>query len=164
MSLDYIALAKAARQDTTLLPNHRNHVVPALQRRIAEIRGLIVTLNASRCNDASLIAEFEADLKPLLAVERFYATAKVKPGAKPRYQPNYVAYAKAHGRTPTAQMAHDEKRWHGGVMCGFILWMAQMRRLFFVKCPRAFMDQFTISDLAGWGKFLRTEGVPLSPA
>ena len=42
-----------------------------------------------------------------------------------RWNPRYVAYARAHGRTPEEMRAHDEKAWPGGRACGFILWMSE---------------------------------------
>ena len=40
-----------------------------------------------------------------------------------KWNPRYVCYAKAHGRTPEEQMAHDKVEHPGGCMCGFILWL-----------------------------------------
>lgn len=40
------------------------------------------------------------------------------------YQPRFIAYATAHGRTPDEQIEQDRIDWPGGVMCGFILWMS----------------------------------------
>jgi hypothetical protein len=38
------------------------------------------------------------------------------------WNPRYLAYSAAQGRTPQAQMDHDRKAWPGGFMCGFLLW------------------------------------------
>jgi hypothetical protein len=37
--------------------------------------------------------------------------------------PRYFEYARKHGRTPSEMLAHDEVRWPGGCMTGFILWI-----------------------------------------
>lgn len=39
------------------------------------------------------------------------------------YQSRFVAYAKAHGLEPEKMIESDRKRWPGGAMCGFILWL-----------------------------------------
>lgn len=41
----------------------------------------------------------------------------------PTYQPRYLAYCQAHGMTPEAMDAHDEERFPGGCMTGYILWI-----------------------------------------
>jgi hypothetical protein len=37
--------------------------------------------------------------------------------------PRYLAYCRAHGRTPAEMLEHDDKEWPGGKMTGFILWL-----------------------------------------
>lgn len=39
------------------------------------------------------------------------------------WNPRYVAYAKANGRTPRDQAACDEDDYPGGRMTGFVLWL-----------------------------------------
>jgi len=41
----------------------------------------------------------------------------------PRYNPRYLAYCAAHGRTVEEMRAHDEIQWPGGRACGFMLWI-----------------------------------------
>jgi hypothetical protein len=47
-----------------------------------------------------------------------------------KFQPRYVAYATANGRTPDAMLAHDTKRFPGGKMAGFIVWMNEKWQAF----------------------------------
>lgn len=49
------------------------------------------------------------------------------PGS-PAWNPRFVAYAAAHGRTPDAQTAHDDAAYPGGHMAGFILWASERDR------------------------------------
>jgi len=39
------------------------------------------------------------------------------------WNPRFVAYARAHGRQPQAQLDHDRAAWPGGCMIGFLLWI-----------------------------------------
>lgn len=39
------------------------------------------------------------------------------------WNPRYVAYAAAHGRTPDEMLAHDVEAFSGAKMLGFILWI-----------------------------------------
>lgn len=47
---------------------------------------------------------------------------------KPEYQFRYLAYAAAHSKEPDEMMEHDHKRWPGGCMTGFILWISEQWR------------------------------------
>jgi len=68
--------------------------------------------------------------------------------------PRYVAYARAHRRTPDAQLEHDRKEFPGGCMTGFQLWIAEQRREFYAAHPEAFYDRHTIGDSAAWDRWL----------
>lgn len=39
------------------------------------------------------------------------------------WNPRYVAYAEAAGRSPEAQIDWDRERWPGGYVTGFVLWI-----------------------------------------
>lgn len=45
-----------------------------------------------------------------------------------RWNPRYVAFARAHGRTPEEQAQFDDTKWPGGCMVGFQLWISQQLR------------------------------------
>lgn len=45
------------------------------------------------------------------------------------WNPIYLAYATAHGRTPEAQLAADRATYPGGNMTGFILWVSRRARV-----------------------------------
>lgn len=56
------------------------------------------------------------------------------------HNPRYVAYARAHGRTPEAQLRQDRRDWPGGSMCGYVLWnTSHLRDFSFINrnafCP-----------------------------
>lgn len=44
---------------------------------------------------------------------------------QPEYNPRYLAYCLASGRSPEEQLEHDRERWPGGCMCGFMLWIGK---------------------------------------
>lgn len=59
---------------------------------------------------------------PPVAVPLSGTTFEVPPK---RWNPRYLAYAKAYGETdPETMMERDRARYPGGHMCGFMLWMS----------------------------------------
>lgn len=40
------------------------------------------------------------------------------------WNPRYVAYAKANGRSPAAMLENDRQEYPGGCMAGFICWIS----------------------------------------
>ena len=46
------------------------------------------------------------------------------------WNPRFLAYAIAHGRTAAAQLEHDCLVWPGGCMAGFFLWHDEHYRRF----------------------------------
>lgn len=78
--------------------------------------------------------------------------------------PRYLAYCSAHGMTPEAMAEHDEVRWPGGRMAGFILWMSEQSRKFFKAHPEAFSkgwngvpDPYQLSDHSAWDTWLQNQ-------
>ena len=70
-----------------------------------------------------------------------------------KYQARYLAYCKVHAMPPEKTLAHDRKKFPGGLMCGFINWIAE-KKAEFKKCsPESFYGDF-ISDQDKFTKFL----------
>ncbi len=59
--------------------------------------------------------------------------------------PRWLAYCKSQGNTSEEQFLKDDKKYPGGIMCGFILWIAEKREEFFKKHPERFVGR-NISD------------------
>ena len=73
---------------------------------------------------------------------------------KPPINPRYVAYAKAHGHSVGAQLKHDRKKYPGGCMCCFLIWMNRRRREFAVAQPECMGFGGKILDQDAWTEFL----------
>lgn len=41
------------------------------------------------------------------------------------YNSRYVAYARAHGRTPDEMLEADRNSWPGGIMAGYVIWIGK---------------------------------------
>lgn len=54
--------------------------------------------------------------------------------------PRYLAYCRAHGKTPDQMMAHDDEKYPGGKMCGFLLWSSARLFEYSAINPKAFLD------------------------
>ena len=56
----------------------------------------------------------------------------------------YYQYARAHGRKPDEQLAHDDEAWPGGKMCGYLLWnsrrLEEFRRFLGLKSGQPLWD------------------------
>ncbi len=73
------------------------------------------------------------------------------------WNPNFLAYAQAHGREPQAMIDADAIKYPGGKMCGYILWIMRQEKAFRTAHPEAFCG-FNISDLKAWGWWLQAAG------
>lgn len=54
------------------------------------------------------------------------------------YQARYIAYARAHGRTPVEQEHYDKLATPAGCMTNYILWINEQIVKFREVCPSAF--------------------------
>lgn len=68
--------------------------------------------------------------------------------------PRYLAYCRAHEKTPEEMHAHDAQAWPGGSACGFILWMSAQLQAFEKESPRSFWPGHVLVDQAGLDRFL----------
>ena len=75
-----------------------------------------------------------------------------------RWNPRYVAYAAAHGRTPEDMKAWDEEAWPGGRACGFILWISeQWQRWYAERGLRRYKHILSEQDHESFDAQLREE-------
>ena len=72
-----------------------------------------------------------------------------------KWNPHYVAYAKAHGSTPKVRLEKDKETFPGGCMCGFTIWIGRLKRDFYKVRPDCFLDADTIYNHDAWGDFVR---------
>jgi hypothetical protein len=70
------------------------------------------------------------------------------------WNPRYVYYANAHGRSPKRQFEIDRKA-YSGCMIGFMNWMSEKKAEFYKAHPEAFFDKNVIGDIEAWDNFLR---------
>lgn len=71
------------------------------------------------------------------------------------WNPRYVSYARAHGRTPEAMLAHDKVRWVG-CMCGFMLWISRGMQAFLKANPDVDQEFMGDEEHARFTTFLET--------
>lgn len=57
--------------------------------------------------------------------------------ARAKWNPRYVTFAAAYGRTPDEQLVYDDECWPGGRMTGFVLWIAAAWRAFWMALTEA---------------------------
>lgn len=69
------------------------------------------------------------------------------------YNERYLAYCRYHKKTPDEMMSFDRKRWPGGVMCGYVLWINEQSRKFKEIKPGAFVFD-GLTDHKGFDDFL----------
>lgn len=70
------------------------------------------------------------------------------------YQPRYLAYCAAHGKTPGEMRVHDTALFPGGPMCGFILWISQQWRAWKEANNRGTWDVLSEADHDSFDRFI----------
>ena len=73
-----------------------------------------------------------------------------------KWNPRFVAYAAAHGKTPSAMLEHDDEAWPGGKMCGFILWIREKIFAFVKEHPKVACCRDCAGHKPQFTKFLQS--------
>lgn len=118
-----------ARGDLAGAPRHVAGAWSPLFSQYAAARGL-----TPEDAHAGGLAAFRAWVYDLVRQE---ARLSAGSGADAWGNPRYAAYARAHGRTPRAQLAHDALTWPGGRMTGYILWVDEQKQRFASAYPES---------------------------
>lgn len=69
------------------------------------------------------------------------------------WNPNFEAYAMAHGTSPAGMLDRDAERWPGAKMLGFVLWISKRQVDFAARYPEHVRDD-SIVNYAAWERFL----------
>jgi len=80
-------------------------------------------------------------------------STRTPPADKREFTPHFIAYASSNGNTPEKQLEVDDKKFPGGKMCGFILWISANKQAFRKKHPEALCGD-AICDHDAWVRFL----------
>ena len=73
----------------------------------------------------------------------------------------FIAFARAHGRTPSEQVRFDDAKWPGGPMVGFQLWITQQLREAFDAGHRSVCRDYNglhVADQRAWDEWLERPG------
>lgn len=71
-----------------------------------------------------------------------------------KWNPRYIAYCKVHAKSPTSMLEHDEIKWPGGRMCGFMLWLGGRWREFARQKKAIFSAPFVHQNGAEFDRWL----------
>ena len=71
------------------------------------------------------------------------------------FQPRYIYYSKSQGNTPENQLIIDEKKYPGGKMCGFILYINEKLHSFYKEHKEYFIDRHTLVDQKAFTEYLK---------
>lgn len=82
----------------------------------------------------------------------------------PNWNPRYIAYAKAHGRTPEEMKAFDEHRFRNAGGMGFVLWMHDRQAEARLQAPHLFHRSGGIADQDGYTDWLMKRAEALAAA
>jgi hypothetical protein len=77
-------------------------------------------------------------------------------GLSMSFQPRYLAYCQAHGKTPDEMMQHDIEAYPGGCMTGFILWSGEQLAKARKEHPDWFLNS-TLHNHAEYDSWLQKE-------
>lgn len=70
------------------------------------------------------------------------------------WNPYFVHYASAHGRSAEEQLQTDRQACPGGTAAGFLCWMSGQRAAFKAAHPDAFLGN-TLIDHRAWSEWLK---------
>lgn len=89
-------------------------------------------------SDTPLTSELRTDT----IVDGRRLTTDCKPHS--RFYPRYLAYCAVNGKTPDEMLRYDDKRWPGGRMAGYILWIGERWQEW--RAEKGYGPRYILSD------------------